>query len=73
MKKRKLSQQQEFDILKLVIDKFLWFGLLIMVFGLYQLVSVFDIAQGIWYLVAGALVLIVLLVLLVREYEFAKK
>ncbi|MBI2141928.1 hypothetical protein HYU15_00370, partial [Candidatus Woesearchaeota archaeon] len=42
-KKRKLSQQQEFEIMKLVLDKFLWLGFGIMSFGLYQLYVTTDL------------------------------
>ena len=37
--KRHLSKNQEFDIMKLVLEKFLLFGVIIMVFGLVIIVG----------------------------------
>ncbi len=36
-KKKKLTRSEEFDIMKLVLDKFLWLGFGIMAYGLYRL------------------------------------
>ncbi len=70
MKKKKLTQAQEFEILKLVLDKFLWLGVAIMAFGLYTVVSAPETtAEGFAYMVAGALILILFMILLVKEYE----
>lgn len=33
--KKKFSNEEEFQILKLVIDKFLWIGTLVSLYGLY--------------------------------------
>jgi len=66
--KRKLSSTEEFEIMKLVIDKFLWLGFAVMAFGLYKVLN--DAMQaGIYYLLAGAGILIVFLVIIVKEFE----
>ena len=70
--KKKLSQQQEFEILKLVLDKFLWLGFGIMAFGLYYMLSGENIADGMYYMIAGAVVLFVFLTIIVKEYEVFK-
>jgi len=35
--KKRLTQDQEFQIMKLVLDKFLWLGFVLMAFGMYFL------------------------------------
>ncbi len=66
--KKHLTQDQEFQILKLVLDKFLWIGIGILIFGFYQLVQG-QITNGISWIVAGAVVLILFIVLIVNHYE----
>lgn len=71
--KKKLSQEQEFQIMKMVLDKFLWLGFIIMAFGLYMmLVFPEDIYKGFSFIIVGAIVLILLTILIVREYEIMK-
>ncbi len=68
--KRKLSQQQEFDIMKLVLDKFLWLGFGIMAFGLLQLYTTTALS-GFFVMIAGAAILLIFIWILVREYEIS--
>ena len=68
--KRQLSQQQEFEIMKLVLDKFLWLGLAIMVYGLFQLVTGYVIMTSLGYIIVGAIVLGIFVYILIKEYEF---
>mgnify|MGYP001563545238 FL=1 len=69
--KRRLSEQQEFEIMKLVLDKFLWLGFIIMGFGLYQMFAV-GIPIGLMWMAAGAVVLILFMILVVKEYELVR-
>ena len=69
--KKRLTQQQEFEIMKLVMDKFLWLGFAIMGFGVYQMFAT-NIPTGLMWLIAGAILLIVFMVLIVKEYEVLK-
>jgi len=74
MKKKRLTQQQEFEIMKLVLDKFLWIGFAVMAYGVWQLldkgwVALQDAAT--WFIV-GVVVLIVFMWVIVKEYEFIK-
>ena len=69
--KKKLSQTQEFEIMKLVLDKFLWLGFAIMAFGLYKMVQTTFI-QGFTWMAIGAIVLIIFMVIIVKEYEIIK-
>jgi hypothetical protein len=68
--KKRLSQDQEFQLMKLVLDKFLWIGLGILLFGFYQLVQQ-EIVPGVSWIVAGSFVLILFIVLILRHYEIS--
>jgi len=70
--KRKLSQSEEFELMKLVLDKFLWLGVGIMAYGLWSMFSE-GIGAGMYYIISGAVVLILFLVLIIREYEHISK
>lgn len=71
--KRHLTRQEEFDILKLILDKFLWLGVLIMAYGFYRLVSASeDIVFGLAVMVGGAILLFIFMAILMREYNFMK-
>ncbi len=69
--KKRLSQAQEFEVMKLVLDKYLWLGFLVMAFGLYKMLKI-NITEGLYYMIAGAIVLVLFLVIIVKEYEVIK-
>ena len=69
--KRRLSEQQEFEIMKLVLDKFLWLGFGIMAFGLYQMYTT-TIPVGLSWIVAGAVILLIFTWIIVKEYEIIR-
>jgi hypothetical protein len=69
--KKKMNAQQEFEIMKLVLDKFLWLGFAVMTFGVYKMVTM-TVNDGIYYLVSGVALLILFMVIIVREYEILK-
>jgi len=71
MAKKKLTEAQEFDIMKLVLDKFLWLGFGVMIFGLYRILTN-TITDGIYYIVSGAVLLILFMIMIVKEYEIVK-
>lgn len=66
--KRRLTEQQEFEIMKLVLDKFLWLGFGIMSYGLY-LMYTNTLPVGLSWLIAGAIVLLLFTWIIVKEYE----
>lgn len=66
--KKRLTDQQEFEIMKMVLDKFLWLGFIVMAYGMYQMFNS-TIAVGITWLAAGAVLLILFVVMIVKEYE----
>ena len=70
--KKTLTQAEEFEILKLVFDKFLWLGVGILAYGFYSLVTGKFMQEGISFIIAGAIVLLIFIWLLVREYEILK-
>jgi uncharacterized membrane protein YjjP (DUF1212 family) len=70
--KKRLTQTEEFEILKLVFDKFLWLGVGILAYGFYSLVTGKFIQEGISFVIAGAIILILFIWMLVREYEILK-
>ena len=69
--KKRLSEAQEFEIMKLVLDKFLWLGFIVMGFGMYQMFSS-GIPFGVMWLVAGAVLLVLFMILIVKEYQVVK-
>ncbi|MBT5022740.1 hypothetical protein HOK51_05750 [Candidatus Woesearchaeota archaeon] len=70
--KKRLTQQQEFEIMKLVLDKFLWVAMVIIGYGVYQGVILENWGNGIAWGVAGIIILILFLVMIVREYEIIR-
>ena len=69
--KKRMTEEQEFEIMKLVLDKFLWLGFIVMGWGMYQSLTQ-EITSGLWYMLAGAILLIIFLVVIVKEYEVIK-
>ncbi|MBI5390473.1 hypothetical protein HZB02_03220 [Candidatus Woesearchaeota archaeon] len=74
-KKKRLTVDQEFQIMKLVLDKFLWVGILIMLYGLYMMVNAGQdaVVRGLSYMLAGAAVLVLFMFIIIKEYEIISK
>ncbi|MCA9478197.1 MAG: hypothetical protein KC535_03570 [Nanoarchaeota archaeon] len=68
--KRHLTKAEEFDIMKIVLDKFLLLGVIILSMGLYMIVSASSVTYGFIVLATGAIVMIIFALILVREYNF---
>jgi hypothetical protein len=66
--KRRLAGHEEFEIMKLVLDKFLWIGTALMGWGLYRSLAV-DYTDGIWYIVAGAVIMLAFAWIIIKEFE----
>ena len=71
MAKKRLSRQQEFEIMKMMFDKFLWLGTASLGIGMYKVI-VNDIENSLGLFIAGVVVLIIFVILLVREYEITQ-
>ncbi len=70
--KKRLTQTEEFEIMKLVLDKFLWFGFGIMGLGLYKILTD-TVASGITWIISGAIILFAFMVIIVKEYEIVSQ
>lgn len=69
--KKRLTEQQEFEIMKLVLDKVLWLGFGIMAYALYQM-YVSTLAIGLTWMVIGAIILFIFTRLIVNRYEVGR-
>lgn len=67
--KKRLTHDQEFQIMKIVLDKFLWMGFLAILYGVYLAVIQELVWTGIAWGVTGVVIWIIFLVMLIREYE----
>ncbi|HLD73080.1 MAG TPA: hypothetical protein VJA23_05865 [Candidatus Nanoarchaeia archaeon] len=70
--KKRMTEDQEFEVMKLVLDKFLWLGFIVMGWGMYTSIKDTAILPGLWYMIAGAVILILFVILIVKEYEIWK-
>ena len=66
--KKRLTQSEEFEILKMVLDKFLWLGFAILAFGLFYIFKG-DFTGGLTWIIIGAIVLILFVIIIVKEFE----
>jgi hypothetical protein len=71
-KKKRMTRDEEFQIMKLVLDKFLWVGFIIMGWGMILILRDTAVNPGIWYMVAGAVLLVLFAIIIVKEYETVK-
>ena len=69
--KKRLTPSEEFEIMKLVLDKFLWVGIAIMAFGLYKIFVGTNIS-GLSLIITGSIILVIFMILIVKEYEIIK-
>ncbi|RLE47493.1 hypothetical protein DRJ25_02235 [Candidatus Woesearchaeota archaeon] len=67
-KKRILTHSEEFEIMKLVLDKFLWLGTLLLLIGIYLSVSK-GFSRGFWFILTGALVMLLFAFIIIKEFE----
>ena len=70
--KKRMTEQQEFEVMRLVLDKFLWLGFLVMGWGMYTSIRDSAVLPGLWFMLAGAVLLFLFLVIIVKEYEIWK-
>jgi len=70
--KKRLTEQQEFEIMKIILDKFLWLGMGIMAYGVYRMITTSLITEGLPFLIMGIVILVAFLVLIIREYEIIR-
>jgi positive regulator of sigma E activity len=69
--KRKISKPEEFQIMKVVLDKFLLLGVLIMFLGIYMIVNTSKTLFFSFSVFAtGAIIMLLFSWIIVKEYEF---
>lgn len=71
--KKTLTKDQEFDIMKMVLDKFLWIGTIILLFGLFKIFQGVDAIRAIAVMIGGVVVLLLFIILLFKEFELKRK
>lgn len=67
--KKRLTQDQEFQIMKLVLDKFLWMGFVVLGYAVYLGVVADDWGPSIAWGISGVIILVLFMMLIIREYE----
>lgn len=70
--KKRLSDSEEFEIMKIVLDKFLWLGTALLGWGLYISIE-YGFQQGLYYILAGTLVMALFGWIIVKEFEFSRR
>jgi hypothetical protein len=59
--------------MKLVLDKFLWLGFGVMAYGFWMMMATNNaITRGLSVTISGAIILILFLIIIVKEYEIIK-
>ena len=67
--KKRLTHDQEFQIMKLVLDKFLWLGFIVLGYSVYLGAIVDNWGSAIAWGVSGIIILVLFMMLIVKEYE----
>lgn len=67
--KRKLSFEQRFRIMSFLLNKLLWFGFIIIGFGIYKLFEKSELA-GYYFILIGGISLIIFLTIFFSVYKF---
>jgi multisubunit Na+/H+ antiporter MnhF subunit len=71
--KKRMTQSEEFEMMRMVLDKFLWIGSFIMLYALYKIFNGGSFTDNLALLVSGAIVLVLFIVLLVKNFESSNK
>jgi len=70
-KKRVLTENEEFQIMKLVLDKFLWIGTFFLGFGLFQVVMG-SLRTGLWLIATGGALMLVFAWVIIKQFELVR-
>ena len=70
--KKRMTEQQEFEIMKLVLDKFLWIGIILMFIGIYFMFTQ-TITEGIYFMITGVVIMILFAWIIVKEFEVIRR
>ncbi len=66
--KRRLTEHEEFELMKIVLDKFLWLGIIFAGFGLYRLLTG-ETGQGVIFILVGFVLMILFAWIIKKEFE----
>ena len=70
-RKRVLTENEEFQIMKLVLDKFLWIGTVFLGLGLYNVVMG-GLHTGLWLIATGGALMLVFAWIIVKQFELVR-
>ena len=69
-----LTRDEEFQLMKLVLDKFLWLGTAGMAVGLYMILNPsYNENTGLLILLTGALILLLFTAVIMRNFHIHRK
>ncbi|MFT4261566.1 MAG: hypothetical protein ACMXX9_04005 [Candidatus Woesearchaeota archaeon] len=71
--KLRLTREEEFELLKLVFDKFLWLGTIGLAAGTYMLLTNENIWFGLLITFIGAMILMLFTAIVMREFHLHRK
>ncbi len=71
----KFTPEQEFDMMRLVMDKILWIATIILIYGLYVMWTggIDAIVDSFLIIVLSAAVFIIFIVMVSKHYEWTKR
>lgn len=72
--KIRLTTDEEFQIFKLVIDKYLWIGTVSLVYGVFLLLNPsVDAGYGLLTTLIGGVILLLFTAIMFREFDFNRR
>ena len=69
--KKHLTHSEGFEIMKIVLDKFLWIGTIIMIYGLYTLGVKQEFKNGILAIISGTIIMLLFRWIIIKNFEFS--
>ena len=71
MIKKKMTRSEEFEIMKLVLNKFLWIGTIIMLYGLYLIGIKHSFGNGALSIIIGAIIMFLFVWIITKNFEIS--
>lgn len=71
--KLRLTREEEFELLKLIFDKFLWLGTIGLAVGTYMLLTSENVWFGLLITFIGAMILMLFTAIVMREFHLHRK
>lgn len=69
--KKTLNREEEFQIMKIVLDKFMWLALVVIGYGFYKMIT-YGPVYGLIIIVCGAFLMLVFMWMIIKEYNYMK-